>query len=344
MRALPEVTTGHFDDGGYLDFTHYLPALGDFNRDGHVDLVGMPGIDAVMSLLLGQGDGTFTTKSMDGATAGAWSAAAADFNRDGILDLVSSMTGNVLSVRLGIGDGSFAERADYPASPGPVGLAIADFDGDGNLDLANTNLNGHSVSVRLGQAGGTFAAKVDYSVGDSPSYVVAVDWNGDGILDLAVADTTLHLLLGKGDGSFAKEIACGIFITASWRPSQQAFVAADFDHDGELDLATPDGVLLGMDGCNFARRVDYTGVLLNNFGEAVTTADLNGDGHLDLVLGDIGVYLGDGAGGFANPLTFPSAGTQGVESILVGDLNGDGRLDLVVAASDAWRVLINTCQ
>src|ERR1051326_2491473 len=193
-------------------------ALGDFNRDGKIDLVTANSGNDNVSVFLGDGTGSFSLTGQSPFDAGTTPAAVAtgDFNRDGILDLTvaNSGDGNV-SIFIGNGDGTFD-----PATPptgsvvsAPAGVAIGDLNGDGRLALAVTNNSDDSVSVLLGNGDGTFQAANNFNTGDGPRGIVAADFNRDGVLDLAIADQTdgkIVILLGNGDGTFGPKDDFGV--------------------------------------------------------------------------------------------------------------------------------------
>ena len=120
-------------------------AVGDFNGDHKLDLVtpnyfGNGVSPGDLSILLGNGDGTFQSAVFYEAGNGPNYIAVADYDHDGKLDLAvaNSFASNV-SLLLGNGDGSFQSHIDYRVPEAPWHIAAADFDGDGNLDLATTN-------------------------------------------------------------------------------------------------------------------------------------------------------------------------------------------------------------
>ncbi len=304
-------------------------AIGDWNGDGTPDLAVVNVDGNTLTVLLGNGDGSFGARN-DYET-GEWpcSVAMGDFDEDGNPDLVLVSDGS-LSVLLGNGDGTFEPGNDYYMS-GSVSVAVGDLDGDGVLDLVATD-GVNMVGVLLGNGDGTFRPKVDYGTGSNPCFVTIGDLNGDGQPDLAVAnysDNSISVLLNNGDGTFGTKHDYG---TGS-RPTSVA--VGDLNGDAKPDLATANyysstvSVLLGNGDGTFGTKHDFD---TGTDPYTVAIADFNRDGSPDLAVANydstVSVLLGNGDGTFGMRCDY---GTGGGSFVAIGDLNGDEMLDLVVA-------------
>ena len=134
-----------------------------------------------MSVLLGNGDGTFQNQKTYAVGTEPSALVAGHFNRDGRTDLaVANYLSNDVSVLLGNGDGTFQNQVRYAAGFGPSAIVAGDFNGDGRTDLAVANYLSNDVSVLLGNGDGTFQNQVRYAAGFGPSAIVAGDFTGDG--------------------------------------------------------------------------------------------------------------------------------------------------------------------
>jgi hypothetical protein len=309
---------------------------GDFSGDGHLDLAVANIASNTVSVLLGNGDGTFQPQVTYAVGNSPAFITEGDFNGDGHLDLAvananyfGSGPGDV-SILLGNGDGTFQPQVTYAVGYQPSALAAGDFTGNGRTDLAVANFFDNTVSVMLGNGDGTFQPARTVASGVAGP-LVAGDFNGDGRLDLAVANADgVHMLVGNGDGTFqpAQTVALGI---------SGLLVAGDFTGDGHVDLAVVNyngnsvSVLLGNGDGTFRPGVTYPAGL-NPI--SIVAGDFNGDGKLDLATGNWGdgtvsVLLGNGDGTFQPPVS--SEPGIAVDSIVAGDFARHGDLDLAVA-------------
>jgi hypothetical protein len=335
-------------------------AVGDFNGDHKLDIVTANSGSNTVSVLLGNGDGTFKPASNYLADTGTNYVAVGDFNGDGKLDIVTlNLTAGDLSVLLGNGDGTFQAPKNFSLPPAPSGasqlpwaVAVGDVNRDGKLDLVVTAQTvtypqlGY-VDVLLGNGDGTFTAGNIYQLRDPPpQYSVALaDVMGGGKLDIVVPNYTgksISLFAGKGDGTFQTPV----FIATGANPVGVA--VGDLNGDGKPDLAVANNgdnsvtVLLNKGHGKFHSQ-NYT---VGHVPNGLVLADFDRDGNLDIATDnesgqDVSVLLGKGNG------TFQSAQSYGTDLapwwIASGDFNGDGYPDLVTvnkAAADI-SVLLN---
>jgi hypothetical protein len=342
---------------------------GDLNLDGKPDLAVANGDANTVSVLLGKGDGSFGAKVDYAAAVGPVSVATGDFDLDGRLDLaVAGYAGKGVSVLLGNGDGTFADPVLYTTAEGPRSVAVGDFNLDGRLDLAVATAilkvtGSITVSVLLGNGDGTFATNVDYPIGvltfgePAGTSEAVGDFNLDGKPDLAVtnqASSTVAVLLGNGDGTFASkaDYATGMY------PSRVA--VGDFNLDSKPDLAVANGdpntasVLLGNGNGTFASKVDYAICKPGMQASSVAVGDFNQDSKPDLVAATapvvepstVNVLLGNGDGSFGVKVEYSMHSTpSALAQLAVGDFDLDGKPDIAVADSleDTVIVLLGKC-
>jgi hypothetical protein len=176
-------------------------ALGvaDFNGDGKLDLAvgggtNSPADENNLSILLGDGKGSFEAPAYYTIGQAPQSMSIADFNGDGLPDIAVSnslaVTGNsTVSVLLGTGNGRFAGPTAFTIGVAGRGTGVADFNLDGKLDLVVANSNSNSVSVLLGDGKGGFGPKTDFAVGTNPRKLTVGDVNRDGRPDIITPNT-----------------------------------------------------------------------------------------------------------------------------------------------------------
>ena len=259
-------------------------AVGDFNNDGNLDIAVTASPD-YQSILLGNGDGTFTYKeTYAGSGRIPYAIALGDFNRDGNLDIVTvNSADNAVTVNSGDGSGGFQSGVQYGIGASPTTVAIGDFNGDGILDLATANGSDNTVSILLGQANGTFGVATPFNTGANPFNIAIGDFNGDGFADIATAsfgDNAVTILLGKGDGTFEPAVN----YPAGTAPN--GLSVGDFNGDGILDIVVTNisglsavTILFGKGDGTFNQQLSLAN---DNPSSEIAIGDFNGDGLLDL--------------------------------------------------------------
>ncbi|MDO8539236.1 MAG: FG-GAP-like repeat-containing protein, partial [Opitutaceae bacterium] len=291
----------------------YGVGTADFDGDGRLDLVSANYNAGTISVLKGNGDGTFGTAVTYAAPNNPFTLAVGDVNGDGKPDVVvTRINGNAVRVFLNTGAGGvLAAGVDYATGTQPHRLVLQDLNGDGRLDIATANNGANSVSVLYGNGvgavgDGTFGAKVDFAVSGSPYAIAAGNLNGDGRVDLAVGtngDRAVKVFNRQVDGTY---LAGDVF---AWGPSYGVMAVAigDVNGDGRADLLavqeynTPirrwhqqaDGTL--VEGAVFNQAVSLHGYSL-------LVQDLSGDGKPEVISGgyyNINVFENQGAGVFA---------------------------------------------
>jgi len=206
------------------------------NSDSHGDIVTANQNANNITILLGNGDGTFRAAQPFAAGTTPLSVAVADVNGDTRLDVITANAdSDAIAVLLGNGDGTFQTAQPFAAGDSPQSVAVADVNGDSRLDVITANGNSNDIAVLLGNGNGTFQAAQFFNVGTGPFAVVVADVNGDDRPDVITANQNadnITILLGNGDGTFQ----AAQFFAAGLAPSSVA--VADVNGDGRPDVIT----------------------------------------------------------------------------------------------------------
>ncbi|HTR37445.1 MAG TPA: FG-GAP-like repeat-containing protein [Bryobacteraceae bacterium] len=347
-----------------LNFGGGTVMIGDFNGDHNPDVATICQFGSKISVLLGNGDGTFKAPILspfpDLTVRGA--ILALDVNGDGRDDLlfttnggsylngvrdcgsVQSGSSHLLNILVSKGNGTFADPATVPTNGFYNLWGSADLNGDGIPDLLFNDDTQLDVGYMAGTKGGTFSAPVsiptsadqcsgmgatgDFSNNKHPDIVVSSE------PPFSSSSSTLWLVTNNGNLSFAPPVALN---TESSGITQT--LAADFNGDGKLDIglsAEKFSVFLGNGTGAFQQAPSS---LTTFFPTPWLTADVNADGKADLVqngIGGVHFYLSNGDGTFQHVL----AGT-GVADF-VADFNRDGKPDFAGISGNNVEVMINT--
>jgi uncharacterized protein (TIGR03437 family) len=332
----------------------YRVGIGDFNRDGKIDLLIMTGTaDSSVAILEGDGGGGFNLATSPVATGQEGSSlTVADFNQDGSLDVaITCPYGNEVIVLLGDGSGRLVQDprgGTLPTTVLPLYIANGDFNGDGKVDLVVTHES--TLTIFLGDGTGGFAAQPDISPSGAYSlHSPAVgDLDGDGKLDLAIPNaddpiSNVFILLGDGTGGF--EAAA---ISPLESPGGSIVAALeDFNNDGRLDLAVANdeantvAVFLGAPSTNsqlaltaiptptVAVEFPLTYNLISSGYRAPTGTVTLQSGGTEIATESVS----DSSVSFQ--LTFNTAGTQMVDAVYSGDATTVGFTTPVLSLSVA---------
>jgi FG-GAP-like repeat/Bacterial Ig-like domain (group 3) len=337
-------------------------AIADLDKDGSPDavIVSASGV----RILFGDGQGGFHAPVVYTiGAAGTASVAIGDFNDDKFPDIAVAIACNnaancqgAIRVLLNNGDGTFQAPVTYALTGYQASsVVVGDVDGDGILDIVATyecgdpNCDGSAgINIFPGKRDGTFGSPANYSWTGIPLSVAVADLNGDHHPDIVLAGCDalfrgmVGVFLNDGHGNLN---SAGTQMTGG--PVLASITTADLNGDGAIDLAAVDNggtpganvwILLGDSMGGFSLPQPYP---TNAFiGQSIVAADINGDGHPDLIAASVcaispcrrgvaSVLAGVGDGTFMAPLVYPSYAYRGTAAA-VTDVNGDNRPDLFV--------------
>ena len=330
--------------------------IADLNGDARLDLVVANRGTNNVSILLGDGKGTFAQAKGSPFPAGNSpnDICIGDFNGDGKLDLAIANHGvKYLTILLGNGQGGFSSAPGSPVTvlsrPHTHGVSAGDFNKDGKLDLVTDSWGENMVTVVFGDGRGGFAGPgVQFAVGKMPYQRVRVsDVNLDGIADIVTTNLegdNVTVLLGDGKGGFNQ--AAGSPFPSGKTPF--AVAIGDLNGDGRPDLAIANWaghpekgegegatIMLG-DGKGAFKAIAGSPFPTGDSPSRIAIGDVDGDGVPDVVVSNYGsnnVTVLHGTKGTFTPTAMIHVGRH-PGGIALGDLNGDGKADIVVTNSD----------
>jgi type II secretory pathway component GspD/PulD (secretin) len=287
------------------------------------DLIVANSADNTVSVLFGNGDGTFQTQvayPLGTGTDPVWIATGSlNSMNDQTIDLaVADKGSNTVSILLGQQDttntatGTFVLGTDVPTGVAPVAVVAANFHdiaATGFLDLAVANQGDNTISIFQGNGDGTFKSPTTFQLaaGFAPTALAAVNFTNSGHTDLVVTEQAnvanaagqVQVFLGKGDGTFNQ--ALGSPYVVGNTPT--SVVTADFNGDGVLDLAVA------------------------NSGAPSATVTGN---SVSILFGNPNPnQISTGNGTFTSQTSYPAG--AGPTSLAAADYNQDSLIDLAVA-------------
>jgi len=326
---------------------------GDFNNDGLLDLATSDqdftalsvlgttpkgGDGGGISILLGDGDGTFTFSETILVSRAGGGATVGDFDRDGNLDIIANT-----SLVFGNGDGTFQTPEVDIGGAFATSFGVFDLDGDNDLDILTTSVpfDGDAIVI-INNGDRTFQPPSTIATANGARNIAFGYLDGDAIPDFAALDNDQDLSIYLGDGSggftFKDTIDLGLGFANALNIGDldgdqiADFVVGDFIED-MLDAFLNDGSGIGLLPPATTMGVSQ---------EAALIADLDGNGDNDIAIASqssgLGIALGDGSGAFG-PFSFVDAG-DGEFGVVAGDFNADGKLDLAVCNIDSSDVTV----
>ena len=278
--------------------------MADLDRDGDRDLaVAFFRFQGGVSVVFNRGDGTFDPPVEYDSCYSTQGIAVGDLNGDLHADIAGMSNCFRATVLLNDGSAGLVHHGDFGNGYVPGGISMADLDGDSDNDVVYANQGVSTLTVLFNDGSGTLQPFTQYDSPGSPQEVALGDFDGDGDVDIAAANLygpddsaapdDFSLLRNDGTGRFAPAVK------TSLGREPEGLVAADFDLDGDLDVAAANR---GGNNLTFrwnAGNGTFPSATTKAAGvtpDDVAVGDLNGDARPDVVAaneggGNVAVYF-----------------------------------------------------
>ena len=324
----------------------------DFNNDNYPDIMVTDHTEiGVVKILVNAGDGTFGSAATYAVGGYPHQPYATDLDSDGHIDLVvPNHSGNV-SLLMNNGDGTFQPKIDLASDHAPTWAECADIDNDSYIDIVAGHNDNNEISIFRNNGDGTFQPEIIYEAAEGCTFSIScADLDNDGDKDLVAAarsSNSLSIFYNLTTSLSARQFCYTPPADYATLSGPGSICNADFDHDGELDLAVANAqgaaisVFLNTGNGVYSNRTDYSTHATPHF---ISTADLNNDSYYDLIISHynesptLTVLMNQGDGRFGTPVTY-SAGYD-YRHLWCADYNGDGWTDVAVADGGGSSVVI----